>query len=55
MTVKQFVFFALVITVFVLLMRTIAYVLDLSRTEAGWLELVALCVGILGYAWWRRK
>jgi hypothetical protein len=55
MTVKQFGVLALAITAFVLLMRTIAYVFDLSRTDAGWLELVAVCVGILGFAWWRRK
>ena len=55
MTVKQFVLFALAITAFVLLMRTIAYLFALSHTASEWLELVAVCVGILGFAWWRRK
>jgi hypothetical protein len=55
MTVKQLFLVALAITAFVLLMRAMAYVFDLSRTEAGWLELAAVCVGILGFAWWRRK
>lgn len=53
--VKQVLLFAVAITAFVLLMRAIAYVFDFSRTEAGWLELVVVCVSILGLAWWRRK
>jgi hypothetical protein len=53
MTLKQGVFIALALIAFAVLMRIIADVFGISRTQAGWIELVI--VGILGFAWWRRR
>jgi len=53
MTLKQGVFIALALIAFAVLMRIIADVFDISRTQAGWIELVI--VGILGVAWWRLR
>jgi len=52
MTLKQGVFIALALIAFTVLMRIIADVFDISRTQAGWIELAIM--GILGFAWWRR-
>jgi hypothetical protein len=53
MTLRQSVFIVLALIAFAVLMRIIAEVFDISRTEAGWIEL--MIVGILGFAWWRRR
>jgi hypothetical protein len=53
MTLKQGVFIALVFIAFAVLTRIVADVFDISRTEAGWIELVI--VSILGFAWRRRR
>ena len=53
MTLKQGVFIALALIAFAVLMRIIADVFDVSRTQAGWIELVI--VGILGFAWLRLR
>jgi hypothetical protein len=53
MTLKQGVFIALVLIAFAVLMRIIADVFDISRTEAGWIELAI--AGILGFAWRGRR
>jgi hypothetical protein len=51
MTLKQGVLIALALIAFAVLMRIIADVFDISRTQAGWIGLVI--VAILGLAWWR--
>jgi membrane protein implicated in regulation of membrane protease activity len=51
MTLKQGVIIALALIAFAVLMKIIADVFDISRTEAGAIEFVI--VGILGFAWWR--
>jgi hypothetical protein len=53
MTLKKGVVIALALITFAVLTRIIANVFDISRTEAGWIEL--LVAGILGFAWWRRQ
>jgi hypothetical protein len=53
MTLKQGVFIALALIAFGVLMPIIADVFDISRTKAGWIELVI--VGILGFAWLRLR
>lgn len=53
MTLKRGVVIVLALVAFAVLMRIIADVFDISRTEAGWIGL--LIVGILGLAWWRWK
>jgi hypothetical protein len=51
MTLKQGVFIFLAVIAFAVLMKVIADVFHVPRTQAGWIELVM--VGILGFAWWR--
>ena len=51
MTLKQGVVIALALIAFAVLMKIIADVFDISRTEAGVIEFVI--VGVLGFAWWR--
>ena len=51
MTLRQGVVISLALIAFAVLMKIIADVLDISRTEAGGIEFVI--VGILGFAWWR--
>jgi hypothetical protein len=53
-TYKESILLGIAVAALVLLTRTIAYAFDLSGDQAGWLEAVAVCVGILGFAWWRR-
>ena len=53
MTLKQVVVIVLAFIAFAVLMRIIADVFDISRTEAGWIA--SLIVGSLGLAWWRWK
>jgi hypothetical protein len=53
MTLKQGVVIALALIAFAVLMKIIADVFGISRTEAGAIELVL--VGILGFAWWWRR
>jgi hypothetical protein len=51
---SQGIFLGITVAALVLLSRTIAYAFDLSGDQAGWLEVAAVCVGVLGFAWWRR-
>jgi hypothetical protein len=51
MILKQGLVIVLALIAFAVLMRIIADVFEISRTEAWWIAL--LIVGIPGLAWWR--
>jgi multisubunit Na+/H+ antiporter MnhB subunit len=53
MTLKQGVVIAVALIAFAVLMRIVADVFGISRTEAGGIGLVI--VGIVGFAWWHRR
>jgi hypothetical protein len=54
MTVKEVILWVVWCVAYVAALSAVVHGFDLSREQAGWLEVVVMCVGVLGFVAWQR-